>query len=153
MRERIFGHYPDIPVGTTFRNRIELSLSGMHPPRRWGINGAAQEGAESIVVAGAYEDDMDYGDEIIYTGQGGRHQQSGRQLIHQDMVRGNLALVKSFETGRPVRVIRGANPHSAHAPEEGYRYDGLYQVRQYWSEVGKSGWWIWRFRLVKVEEA
>ena len=33
-----------------------------------GIGGTKAEGADSIVVNGGYEDDEDYGDEIIYTG-------------------------------------------------------------------------------------
>jgi len=33
---------------------------------------------------------------------------------------------KSFETGIPVRVIRGYELDSEFAPWEGFRYDGLY---------------------------
>jgi len=34
----------------------------------------------------------------------------------------------SYETGKPVRVIRGYSLRSVFAPPEGYRYDGLYIV-------------------------
>ncbi len=49
-------------------------------------------------------------------------------------------------------VIRGARQHSLYAPKAGYRYDGLYRVADYWREVGKAGFYIWRFRLVKIVE-
>ena len=50
----------------------------------------------------------------------------------------------------PVRVIRGARHPSPYAPVAGYRYDGLYMVEHYWREIGKSGFYIWRFRLRKI---
>ena len=48
------------------------------------------------------------------------------QSKDQELVRGNLALSKSVETGNPVRVIRGykLQQYSPFAPEDGYRYDG-----------------------------
>jgi putative restriction endonuclease len=49
-----------------------------------------------------------------------------------------------------VRVIRGHEGKSAHSPATGYRYDGLYQISDYWHEVGRDGFKIWRFRLVKA---
>lgn len=36
-----------------------------------GISGSGEEGADSVVVSGGYEDDEDYGDVIVYTGHGG----------------------------------------------------------------------------------
>ena len=35
---------------------------------------------------------------------------------------------RSLETKKPVRVIRGYKLDSKYAPQEGYRYDGLYTV-------------------------
>jgi putative restriction endonuclease len=49
-----------------------------------------------------------------------------------------------------VRVIRGANLDSQYAPRSGYRYDGLYMVDDYWQEEGKSGFRIWRYKLIKL---
>ena len=40
----------------------------------------------------------------------------------------------------------------AYGPKAGYRYDGLYRVKEYWEERGRSGYKIWRFRLVPLEE-
>ncbi len=47
-------------------------------------------------------------------------------------------------------MIRGATPHSPYAPEEGYCYDGLFSVEDYWKEKGKSGFMVWKFRLRKI---
>ena len=48
------------------------------------------------------------------------------QSKDQELTRGNLALSRSVETGNPVRVIRGYKLRSPFAPDEGYRYDGLF---------------------------
>lgn len=148
---RIFGELQGLNEGDNFRNRLELSQSGVHKPIQAGISGSQNEGADSIIVSGGYEDDEDYGDIIIYTGQGGRDLSTGKQVTDQELVRGNLALAESCKNGLPVRVIRGAYRKSSFAPEEGYRYDGLFRVEDYWKEKGKSGFIVWRFRLRKIE--
>jgi putative restriction endonuclease len=109
-------------------------------------------GADSIVLSGGYKDDEDYGDTIIYTGQGGLDPKTGEVVEDQVLARGNLALAKSMQEGHPVRVIRGAGSTSPYAPEVGYRYDGLYRVHDYWRERGESGHYVWRYRLVKIDE-
>ena len=151
MSSQTFGHVPGTYVGQHFANRIELSLSGVHPSRRSGISGSQREGAVSIVLSGVYEDDEDNGDVVVYTGQGGRNPDSGQQVADQDLVKGNLALAVSCRRELPVRVVRGAVPRSAHGPEEGYRYDGLYRVESYWQEPGHRGYLVWRYRLIRWE--
>src|SRR5919199_5598738 len=148
--ERVFGHIFGYPEGSRFESRAELSEAGVHRPLVAGISGSEREGAGSIVLSGGYEDDEDLGDEIIYTGHGGRDAESGRQIMHQRLTRGNLALAHSSLNGLPVRVIRGANLDSPYAPSSGYRYDGLYIVDDYWQELGRSGFRVWRFRLIKL---
>lgn len=152
MPERIFGHIPDYPVGSGFDSRAELSQAGLHKPLIAGISGSGREGADSIVLSGGYEDDEDFGDEIIYTGHGGRDQDTGQQIANQTLTRGNLALAYNKLHGLPVRVIRGANHVSPFSPPVGYRYDGLYVVEDYWREKGRSGFDVWRFRLVRLRE-
>lgn len=49
------------------------------------------------------------------------------QSKDQTLTRGNLALSMSVESKQPVRVIRGYKLDSPFAPEEGYRYDGMYK--------------------------
>src|SRR5829696_1829677 len=58
----------------------------------------------------------------------------------------------SKQNGLPVRVIRGSNHDSPYSPPSGYSYDRLYAVEDFWHEVGKSGFKIWRFRLAKIPE-
>jgi putative restriction endonuclease len=148
--ERAYGQIPGVAIGQQFATREELHRAGVHRPLQAGICGSTTEGAESIVVSGGYEDDQDLGDVIIYTGQGGNDPNSGKQVDHQKLERGNLALARSETTGHPVRVIRGAHRGSPHAPPSGYRYDGLFRVVQHWVETGRSGFRVWRFRLERL---
>lgn len=152
MVERIFGHVPGYPEGSLFENRAELHAAGVHRHLQAGIAGSQTEGAESIVLSGGYEDDQDFGDTIIYTGYGGRDFETGRQIHDQPFTRWNRALAYSGQNGLPVRVIRGSDHDSPYSPNTGYSYDGLYAVEDYWHEVGRSGFRIWRFRLVKIPE-
>lgn len=149
---RIFGHVPGYPEGSVFESRAELSAAGVHRPTQAGISGSGGEGADSIVLSGGYEDDQDLGDVIIYTGHGGRDQASGKQVADQTLTLQNLALAKNKTLGLPVRVIRGGKHRSPFGPESGYRYDGLFSVDDYWHERGRSGFRVWRYRLVKIKD-
>ena len=150
MPDRTFGHIPGYPEGSHFDSRTALSRAGVHRPLIAGISGTEREGADSIVLSGGYEDDEDLGEEVIYTGHGGRDAESGRQVSHQRLTRGNLALAHSSLDGVPVRVIRGASLASPYAPRSGYRYDVLYVVDDYWQQAGRSGFRVWRYRLMKL---
>ncbi|WP_083753685.1 YDG/SRA domain-containing protein [Actinosynnema sp. ALI-1.44] len=147
--ERLFGEIPGYPEGSLFTDRAALQRSGVHRPGQAGISGG-QDGADSIVVSGGYVDDEDRGNEIIYTGQGGRDSGTSRQIADQELTRGNLGLVRSEEAGHPVRVVRGSKGDPRYSPTSGYRYDGLYRVTEHWQEVGKDGFKVWRFRLNKL---
>lgn len=153
MSERIFGHILGIVEGHVFDNRFELSLAKVHRPLQAGISGSQNEGADSIVLSGGYEDDLDYGDVIVYTGHGGRDVNSGKQVTNQLLNRQNMALAKNCQLGLPVRLIRGFNHKSLYSPVSGYRYDGLFTVESYWKERGRSGFNVWRFRLIKQSES
>ncbi len=146
QRQRIFGHVKGVFPGDTFKNRQELSMSGVHRPLQSGISGSEKEGCDSIVLSGQYEDDVDLGKVIIYTGKGGRDLQTGKQVTDQLLVGQNLALAKNKSTGFPVRVIRGIRDND----EKRYRYDGLYRVDEYWPGEGKSGYNVWRFQLTQI---
>jgi putative restriction endonuclease len=149
LHERHFGEIDGYPVGSVFPDRKALSVAGVHRPTQAGISGSEEEGADSIVVSGGYEDDEDYGEVIVYTGHGGKDPNTGRQVADQELTRGNLALAVSCREGLPVRVVRGAGAESRFAPDTGFRYDGLYRVENYWHEKGRSGFLVWRFRLVR----
>jgi len=149
MPERRFGEIEGIREGTPFQTRDALSEAGVHRPIQAGISGSENEGSDSIVLSGGYEDDEDFGDLIVYTGHGGRDPSTGQQIADQTFTRGNAALARNKVLGLPVRVIRGFELDSAFAPERGYRYDGLYSVDEFWEETGRSGFKVWRYRLRK----
>lgn len=91
-------------------------------------------------MSGGYEDDEDYGAVIVYTGHGGRDNNTGRQVADQTFdAPGNAAVLTSKLTGAPVRVVRGVHRGSPTAPDTGMRYDGLYRVVDAWQERGRSG--------------
>ena len=148
MADRIVGEIPGVAPGTAFPTRRALREAGVHRVDQAGIVGRENEGAESIVVSGGYEDDEDFGSMIVYTGHGGRDPRTGAQVAHQELHRGNMALAVSCAEGLPVRVIRGSGGDSAISPPTGFRYDGLYYVEDFWSEIGQSSYIVWRFRLV-----
>ena len=142
----IIGTVPDVEVGSHFPNRQALHDADMH---RGLMRGIAPAGS-SIVLSGGFVDDEDDGDEIIYTGEGGRDPNTGRQIADQTLTGGNLALAENYVEGLPVRVVRGHNLDSDFAPSEGYRYDGLYRIDSYWKEKGQDGFVIYRYRLNRL---
>lgn len=147
---RIFGEIMGCPEGVTFASRAEVAAAGVHRALQAGIVGTGKDGAESIVSSGGYEDDDDGGDELLYTGHGGRDN-NGRQIANQTFsASGNAALQTSWKTGALVRVVRGADPKSPYAPDQGYRYDGLFRVEDAVMVPGQGGFLVCRFRLVKV---
>lgn len=129
-----------------FRNRREMSEKRIHAPLQAGIWGNSKEGACSIVLSGGYIDDIDQKDYILYTGQGGRDPNTGKQIEDQEYIRGNKGLQISHEVNLPVRVIRSSK--TEFGPKEGYRYDGLYYVKDHERVRGKDGFFICRFHLV-----
>jgi putative restriction endonuclease len=149
---RVFGEIAGYPPGSVFKDRTALSESGVHRPPQAGISGAEDEGADSIVVSGGYEDDFDAGDYVIYTGQGGRDARTGVQTADQKLERGNKALARSSTDGLPVRVIRGAGGNPLYSPAEGLRYEGLFYVEDYWRGSGASGFQTWSFKLVETQD-
>lgn len=80
------GDIDGIAEGTEFASRRDLHDAGVHRGLQRGIGSKG----ESIVLSGGYVDDEDHGDLIIYTGEGGRSAQTGRQITDQTMTRGNL---------------------------------------------------------------
>lgn len=146
------GPVPGVLVGSLFSKRKDLFDAGVHRQLQAGICGTAKEGAESIVVSGGYADDADYGDWMIYTGQGGRDPESGVQIRDQEVTLGNAALVTSYVFDLPVRVIRGSSGDPNYSPRTGYRYDGLFEVEHFWDDIGKAGFRVWRYQLRRISE-
>jgi putative restriction endonuclease len=61
MADRVFGHIPGNPAGTSYINREALSRARVRGPHQGCIWGG-KDGAESVVVSGGYVDDQDHGD-------------------------------------------------------------------------------------------
>ena len=116
------------------------------------MNGIAPHGT-SVVLSGGYPDDEDDGDIIIYTGEGGRDTNTKRQVRDQEFTAGNQALAENHLTGTPVRVIRGRKYVPDMPAGVAYRYDGLHRVAQSWTELGRDGFKICRFRLEKITDS
>ncbi|MEE6487651.1 hypothetical protein FKM82_014977 [Ascaphus truei] len=167
------GPVPGVPVGMSWKFRVQASESGVHRPHVAGIHGRSNDGAYSLVLAGGYEDDVDHGNEFTYTGSGGRdlsgNKRTAEQSCDQKLTNMNRALAlncsapindkdgsvaKNWRAGKPVRVVRNAKgrKHSKYAPEDGNRYDGIYKVVKYWPEKGKSGFLVWRYLLRRDDD-
>jgi putative restriction endonuclease len=78
-----FGSVIEVDVGAEFSSRRELYDAGVHRALQAGIVGRQAAGAESVVLSGGYADDEDYGDVILYTGDGGQDDK-GNQVGDQD---------------------------------------------------------------------
>ncbi|KEH20298.1 putative histone-lysine N-methyltransferase chromatin remodeling SET family [Medicago truncatula] len=159
--QRIVGPIPGIYVGDVFMFRMELCVTGLHMHPQAGIdylsNSISYNGepiATSVIVSGGYEDDMelDDGDVIIYTGHGGREKNSSRQICDQKLEGGNLALERSMHYGIEVRVIRGMKYEgSASTSGKVYVYDGLYKIVSCRFDLGKSGFGVYKYKLLRIE--
>ncbi|KAL1535660.1 Histone-lysine N-methyltransferase member suvh2 [Salvia divinorum] len=154
--KRIVGSMPGVFVGDAFFFRMELCVIGLHGQAQAGIDyvpsSQSSNGepiATSIIVSGGYEDDEDSGDVIVYTGHGGQDNH-GRQVVHQKLECGNLALERSMNYGVEVRVIRGFK-YEGSANGKVYVYDGLYKIVDTWFDVGKSGFGVFKFKLIRIE--
>jgi len=172
-----FGPIPGIEVGMCWQYRLQVSEEGIHRPHVAGISGTAKHkdkklrGCQSIVLSGGYEDDVDSGESFLYTGSGGRdlsgNKRTAAQSSDQTLDRTNEALAWScmvrpvtdkgadagdkWKEGKPVRVCRAwkLKKHSKYAPEEGFRYDGIYKVKRYWQDKGESGFKVWRYEFIR----
>ncbi|GAA2128888.1 YDG/SRA domain-containing protein [Streptomyces synnematoformans] len=145
-----FGEPPGVEDGDWFASHRALYEAELHRFKDQGISGTEKTGADSIVLSGGYADDVYGDDEIIYTGAGGRDRDSRLQVADQHIdTRGTAALVVSQAQGLPVRVIQGLDIRRRRA-EGGYRYRGLWQVREHWFTIGIEGFRICQFRLTKL---
>ncbi|XP_043250164.1 E3 ubiquitin-protein ligase UHRF1-like isoform X2 [Colletes gigas] len=168
------GPIPGVEVGMCWIYRVQVSEVGVHRPHIAGIHGRETDCAYSIVLSGGYEDDIDNGDEFMYTGSGGRdlsgNKRTAEQSCDQTLTRMNKALAvncnaklnatngataEDWRGGIPVRVVRNFKlaKHSKYAPEEGNRYDGIYKVVKYYPDTGKSGFRVWRYLLRRDDPA
>ncbi|WOK98757.1 hypothetical protein Cni_G07469 [Canna indica] len=154
---RIIGSIPGISVGDVFFFRMELCVIGLHGQVQAGIDyvpasqsTSGEPIATSIIVSGGYEDDDDKGKVLIYTGQGGRDANMIRHSGNQKLDGGNLALERSMNYGIEIRVIRGIKFDKSPSGKL-YFYDGLYKIVNCWMDVGKSGFTVYKYKLIRID--
>ncbi|MDO7876498.1 YDG/SRA domain-containing protein [Hymenobacter sp. ASUV-10] len=138
-----FGPIAHAQPGDLFASRAELSLLRQHRPPRAGVCATAAAGAESLILADQYEDDEIHDDYFWYAGHGARDPKTGHQTADQTLDARNQGLIKSHETGQPIRVFRRVAP----AGPAQFRYEGLWRVVAWEYVRGKSGYMVYRFRL------
>lgn len=146
---KMVGPVPGVEVGDIFYFRFEMNLIGIHHQIMGGIDTATikfgneeDTVATCIVSSGYYENHVEDAETIIYSGQGG----SGKD--DQKLERGNLALERSLHRGSEVRVIRSAKDFTC-ANGKIYIYDGIYKIHESWVDKGKTGFNIFKFKLLR----
>ncbi|XP_062186844.1 histone-lysine N-methyltransferase, H3 lysine-9 specific SUVH3-like [Phragmites australis] len=148
-KNKRIGEVPGVEVGDMFYFRIEMCLVGLNSQSMAGIDYMpAKFGNEedpvaiSIVSAGVYDNTEDDPDVLVYTGQG----MSGKD--DQKLERGNLALERSLHRGNPIRVIRSVRDLTCPTGKI-YIYDGLYKIKEAWVEKAKSGFNVFKHKLLR----
>ncbi|RWW52204.1 hypothetical protein BHE74_00041397 [Ensete ventricosum] len=154
---RIIGAIPGINIGDVFFFRMELCVVGLHGQSQAGIDyvpasrsATGEPIATSIIVSGGYEDDEDSGLVLVYTGHGGRGSNMLKHCTDQKLEGGNLAMERSMNYGIEIRVIRGLKSNRSPIGKI-YVYDGLYKIVNCWMDVGKSGFGIYKYKLLRIE--
>ncbi len=145
-RVPLFGEVPGAAPGQTFHRRIDLQRAGIFRGLQQGID-FTSEGALAIVFSGGYVDDEWSDDNPWYTGEGGQDVNGGPQVRDQQLVRGNLALMRNLRDGLPVRAIRKVVREGG---DYEFLYEGLFHVIDHMYSPGRDGPKVYRFRLRPV---
>ncbi|KAJ6851967.1 histone-lysine N-methyltransferase family member SUVH9-like [Iris pallida] len=155
--KRIVGPIPGVAVGDVYFFRMEICVVGLHGQVQAGIDSVPASRssthepiATSIIVSGGYEDDEDKGYELVYTGHGGRAPNMHTHSVDQKLEGANLGLERSMAYGIEIRVIRGFKSDKSPTGKV-YVYDGLYKIVECWRDVGKSGFGVYKYRLLRIE--
>ncbi|CAN6202033.1 unnamed protein product [Urochloa humidicola] len=148
-KNKQIGEVPGVEVGDMFYFRIEMCLVGLNSQSMAGIDYMSakfgnEEGpvAISVVSSGVYDNTEDDPDVLVYTGQG----MSGKD--DQKLERGNLALERSLLRGNPIRVVRSVKDLTCPTGKI-YIYDGLYKIKESWVEKAKSGFNVFKHKLLR----
>ncbi|KEH40792.1 putative histone-lysine N-methyltransferase chromatin remodeling SET family [Medicago truncatula] len=158
--KRIVGAIPGICIGDVFLYRMELCVVGLHGEPQAGIDyfpgsmsSIGDPIATSVIVSGGYDEgDVDEGDVIILSGHG-RQDKNPRQVFHQKIEGGDLAMERSMHYGIEVRVIRAVRYQGTSSTSgKVYVYDGLYRIVECCRfDVGKNGFGVFKFMLSRID--
>ncbi|KXT16213.1 hypothetical protein AC579_6948 [Pseudocercospora musae] len=135
--DRLDPHFPKVPSnyygngrllnGQWWPTQLTALRDGAHGSSQGGIYGETGKGAYSVIMSGGVDKagnkypDVDEGDHVQYCGT----DNDGPEKKPSD---GTQRLIESYHLKTPVRLIRSSNADPAYAPEEGFRYDGLYEI-------------------------
>ncbi|KAF7192725.1 E3 ubiquitin-protein ligase ORTHRUS 2 [Pseudocercospora fuligena] len=135
--DRLNAKFPKVPSnyygngrllnGQWWPTQLTALRDGAYGSSQGGIYGETGKGAYSIVMSGGVDKagnkypDVDEGDHVQYCGT----DNDGPTNKPSD---GTQRLIESYRFKTPVRLIRSSNADPAYAPEEGFRYDGLYEI-------------------------
>lgn len=149
-----FGHN-SIRIGQWWPYQVCALRDGAHGAMQGGISGSVNDGAYSVVLAGGLShagdeyQDRDNFEQVWYSGSDSADRKLRIPGSAPPMTNNTKALMQSYYTKRPVRVLR-AKACSKWAPPYGYRYDGLYKITGK-KIVGESlgGGGKWQFHLTR----
>ncbi|MDQ0768192.1 putative restriction endonuclease [Pseudarthrobacter defluvii] len=145
-RDRIiYGDIVGYEAPQEFENRRAAFLAGVHRQTQAGISGGA-EGVDAICLSDGYSDDAFDGDLITYTGFGGQDPTTRLHIADQQLIRGNLGLVRNYELERPVRVLVKKSVLTKNRRDSSYLYVGLYVV-VHWDWALRDGFKILVYQL------
>nr|POE52289.1 isoform 2 of e3 ubiquitin-protein ligase orthrus 2 [Quercus suber] len=131
-------------IGQWWPTQLCTMRDGAHGSPQAGIAGAKGQGAYSVVVSGGLDPegkpypDEDHGDWLLYCGTDSK-----------EGISANTAqMLENNKNQRPVRLLRSHNLKSRWAPQLGFRYDGLYEVKS--AELIDPSKSRYQFRLERV---
>ncbi|KAJ3646639.1 hypothetical protein Zmor_024217 [Zophobas morio] len=162
-----FGPILGIQVGTVWNDKSQIFEAGVHTNSASNVCGA-EEGVYSIVLENPHEVLQDCGDEFYYN-IFSRSTMKPRTITTKVFIqhitkmakqltsnchnykRENCSFGKAdiWERGKPIRIVRSDKLRniSKFAPENGFRYDGIYKVVEYFPHIDATGCIVWRFLM------
>lgn len=98
------------------------------------------------MVASGYDEDTDNGDTIYYSEPSAHN--TAVTNVDEKAKKGALALMTSYTSQKPIRVIRKYTGKWHGAPKAGFRYDGLYRVETFFERDRKNA--SGKYKLFKL---
>jgi hypothetical protein len=117
--------------GSWYPSQLAVLRDGGHGASQGGITASPTDGAYSVIMAGGMDPkgrpypNVDNGKEVLYCGTDNTNPDVDAPS-HD-----TKAMLVNHATGKPVRLFRSSNLNNKFAPELGFRYDGLYDVKGY----------------------
>ncbi|XP_039284672.1 uncharacterized protein LOC111047469 [Nilaparvata lugens] len=152
IKHNVYGGIEGVAIGDWWLTSRECWHAGVHrPPNTSAFLHCGPQGAYSITLSDQCSaDDVDGGDRFTLStgGKGAADTGSNEQTLSFDTV----TLVASKESGNPIRLVRTHKLKSAYAPDIGYRYDGLYEVENYWVATSLDGATVYKFLFRRLGE-